>query len=62
MTTESDTVHLDILGMSCEHCREAVKRALMSVEGVKAAHVDLEKGRAAVEGTAEVQALIAAVE
>lgn len=54
--------HLDILGMSCEHCEASVKGALEAVEGVTAAHVDLTKGRAVVEGSADVATLIAAVE
>jgi len=32
---------LNIEGMSCEHCARAVKKALESVEGVKAVTVDL---------------------
>ncbi|MDQ3461401.1 MAG: heavy-metal-associated domain-containing protein [Deinococcota bacterium] len=54
--------HLDILGMSCEHREATVKGALEAVEGVTAARIDLTRGRAVVEGSAEVAALIAAVE
>lgn len=55
-------IHLDILGMSCEHCEATVKEALEAVEGVTTVHVDLTRGRAAVEGSADVTVLIAAVE
>lgn len=33
-------------GMRCEHCREAVRKALSAVEGVAEARVDLAAGLA----------------
>lgn len=53
---------LNITGMTCDHCQRAVKGALESVEGVQSASVDLDAGSAQVDGEAEVNALIAAVE
>lgn len=53
---------LEITGMTCDHCQRAVKSALESVEGVQSASVDLDKGMAHVEGNAELEALVAAVE
>lgn len=53
---------LTIEGMTCSHCQSAVKSALESVEGVRKADVDLERGLAKVDGPADTAALIAAVE
>jgi copper chaperone len=53
---------LKITGMTCGHCQSAVKNALESVSGVETATVDLEQGLARVEGQADTQALVAAVE
>ncbi|ROO23120.1 heavy metal transporter [Salinisphaera orenii MK-B5] len=56
-------IRLQIEGMSCGHCVSAVRDALAGVAGVdRVAAVDLEAGEAAVEGRADTQALIAAVE
>lgn len=59
------TVKLKVTGMSCEHCVQAVKRALEGVPGVKGAQVSLEQGLVEVEtGTdsVPVDQLIKAVE
>ncbi|GAA6762711.1 MULTISPECIES: CopZ family metallochaperone [Thermus] len=53
---------LKVEGMTCNHCVMAVKKALSQVPGVEKAEVSLEKGEAWVEGKAEVEALIRAVE
>ncbi|UHD17347.1 CopZ family metallochaperone [Thiocapsa bogorovii] len=55
------TQMLSITGMSCAHCVRAVTSALESVAGVESVVVDLELGRARVEGQADADALIAAV-
>lgn len=54
---------IEIKGMTCEHCRARVQKALNAIEGV-AAEVDWKKGRAVVEtnGTADDETLAAAVE
>jgi copper chaperone len=54
--------HLKVEGMTCHHCVMAVTKALESVDGVRSAKVDLEAGRAEVDGAADVQAMIAAVQ
>lgn len=51
---------LTIEGMTCGHCKKAVEDALRSVEGVTSVEVDLEAGRARVEG-GDVDRMIAAV-
>ena len=37
---------IKVKGMSCEHCREAVSRAIKSVPGVSSVVVDLKNGEA----------------
>jgi copper chaperone len=57
------TVRLKIEGMTCNHCVEAVRRALAAVPGVtRVLEVERENGTASVEGEAPVADLIAAVE
>lgn len=53
---------LNIEGMTCDHCVKAVKGALERTPGVDKAVVDLGAGRATVEGAAEVQQMLRAVE
>ncbi|SDW12260.1 CopZ family metallochaperone [Thiocapsa roseopersicina] len=55
------TQTLSITGMSCGHCVRAVTSALETVAGVESVAVDLELGRARVEGQADLYALVAAV-
>ncbi|MFO7587732.1 MAG: cation transporter [Gemmatimonadota bacterium] len=55
-------IELKVDGMSCGHCVARVKKALEGVEGVRAAEVTLEPGRAVVEGEGlDPEALSAAV-
>ncbi|EFU83640.1 putative copper chaperone CopZ [Staphylococcus lugdunensis] len=39
---------LNVEGMSCEHCRNAVESALAKLNGVSSAEVDLDKGQVRV--------------
>ncbi|MDK2893158.1 copper ion binding protein [Methanohalophilus sp.] len=41
-----EKIEIKVKGMSCGHCKMAVEKALMAVEGVESASVDLEKGKA----------------
>jgi len=52
---------LKIGGMTCNHCVAAVSKALAKVPGVESAEVSLEKAQAVVKGSADAQALVAAV-
>ena len=52
---------LKINGMMCGHCEARVKAALEAVKGVTSAEVSHEKGIAVVNGTADRDALVAAV-
>ncbi len=53
---------LNIEGMTCDHCVEAVKGALERTPGVDKAQVDLQAGQALVEGSGDVQTMLQAVE
>ncbi len=52
--------HLNIEGMTCGHCKKAVEDALGRVPGVTKVDVDLDAGKATVEG-GDLNALITAV-
>ena len=52
---------LDVSGMTCGHCQSSVTKALKSVPGVTNAQVDLQSGKAVVEGSADPQQLVSAV-
>ncbi|RIH87162.1 CopZ family metallochaperone [Calidithermus roseus] len=56
------TTELKVEGMSCGHCKMSVEEALKSVQGVEKVEVFLQEGKAIVEGSAPVEALIAAVQ
>jgi copper chaperone len=65
MTTNPTTMELSISGMSCGHCVHHVSEALLGVDGVQEADVDLAGGRATVRYDAAATgaaALVAAVE
>ena len=49
-------------GMTCNHCRNHVEKAILGVEGVAQASVSLEDAEAQIIGTASDEALIQAVE
>ncbi|MDP2875169.1 MAG: cation transporter [Holophaga sp.] len=53
---------LKIDGMTCGHCAMHVKKALLDVPGVSSADVDLQAKEATIQGQADTQALVAAVE
>ena len=55
-------IDLEVKGMTCGHCEMAVRKALAGVPGVtKVVNVDRAANRAAVEGTPDTAALVAAV-
>lgn len=55
------TAEYQIEGMNCPHCQAAVTRAILAVEGVTAADVNLHTGKATVEGNHSAEALIDSV-
>lgn len=59
----SQTITLNVEGMTCDHCVHAVTTALQEVTGVEKASVELEAKRAVVEGDGlDAAQLIAAIE
>jgi len=57
----TDTIQLNITGMTCNHCVANVTKALQAVEGAESVEVSLEPGSATVSGNADTSALVAAV-
>ena len=55
------TIRLSISGMSGEQCVASTKKALQAVSGAASVEVNLEPGEAVITGTANSEALIAAV-
>lgn len=55
-------ITLKVEGMSCNHCKAAVEKALKDVAGVEAAQVDLAKKEVVVTGAAPKEALVEAIE
>lgn len=52
-----------VRGMTCEHCRTAVREEVGRVEGVEGVDVDLDAGRVVVSGSSvDDQAVRAAVD
>ncbi len=56
----SDTTLLNVTGMTCSRCVEAVERSLKQVAGVREARVDLKTGQASVRGEDMDQTQLAA--
>ena len=55
------TIIYQVKGMTCNHCKASVEKALSSVEGVEKVEVDLAKGIAYVQGNHNTQAALDAV-
>jgi copper chaperone CopZ len=56
------SIELNVSGMTCGHCKAAVESALKQITGVKNVAVNLEQGKALVEGeNLNASLLIAAV-
>ncbi|MFC7140143.1 heavy-metal-associated domain-containing protein [Halosimplex aquaticum] len=53
---------ITVTGMSCEGCEQSVEDALEDVPGVDGAEADRESETATVEGDADEDALVRAVE
>lgn len=58
----TQTIELNITGMTCDHCVRSVTNALKDVPGVEDVTVSLENNEAIVKGNSlDVAALVAAV-
>ena len=53
---------LTVTGMSCDHFEQTVVEALEGLDGVTSASADNEADRAVVEGDADLDTMIAAIE
>lgn len=53
---------ITVEGMSCGHCEQTVEEALEAIDGVTTADADRETTAVTVEGSAERNALVAAIE
>lgn len=53
---------LSVDGMGCDGCEDIVENALTDVDGVDDASADHEDGNATVEGDADPEALVEALE
>ena len=47
---DENTMVINVSGMSCEHCRNTVERALKSIPGVESVRVSLKTGEAVIRG------------
>ncbi len=52
---------IKIDGMSCQHCKMAVEKALSKVPGITSYSVDLDKGQALVSGNPEAKSVVDAI-
>ena len=59
--TDTDGYELSVHGMTCQHCVARVEAAIRAVPGVKSVEVQLDSGRALVQG-AKPHQVIAAIE
>lgn len=56
------SIELNVSGMSCGHCKTAVEGALKKISGVQDVQVNLEQGKAMIQGeNVDTSQLIAAV-
>lgn len=59
----SKTIELNITGMTCDHCVNAITTAVKDVPGVSDAEVSLEKKSAVISGDSfDLQAILDAIE
>jgi copper chaperone CopZ len=61
MPANAATTHLAVRGMTCVGCVNAVTRVLARVAGAANVRVDLDAGRADIDGSAAADDLVAAV-
>lgn len=54
-------IKIKVDGMSCDHCKAAVERAIRDVLGVEGVDVSLDEGFAVVRGSAHPEQLVEAV-
>ncbi len=57
----AETIEIKVGGMSCQHCVNAVDKAVRAVAGVTDAAVDLTGGSVKVTGSFDRAAVVAAI-
>ena len=62
MSTTGETRTYIVEGMTCGHCRLSVFEEISAIDGVESVDVDLDSGRAEVEGSFTDEQIRAAVE
>lgn len=55
------TTLYQVKGMSCNHCKASVEKALIAIDGIESVIVDLSSGQVAVTGNAEPETIAGAV-
>ena len=58
---ENDVATIKVQGMKCQHCAGSTKKALEGIDGISNARVDLDKGEVTFDGSADMDAIKAAV-
>jgi copper chaperone len=59
----TETIELTVSGMTCDHCVRSITNAVNELPGVARTTVDLEGGKATVEGDElDAERIIAAIE
>lgn len=53
---------ITVEGRNCEHCEQTVEEALEEIETVREATADCDAKSATIEGSADTEALVGAVE
>lgn len=61
-TSRMNTLTLHVKGMSCNHCRASVEKAIRNCAGVSDLQVDLTTGIATIQGQPDIKALKKAIE
>jgi len=56
------TQTITVEGMTCDHCEQTVEEALEALDGVTSATADRDVESATIEGSADPDALVSAVE
>lgn len=59
---DDDQIQLSVSGATCASCVAAIEKALLSVPGATNAHMNLADNTASVTGTADIKALVRAIE
>ncbi|MBR6483021.1 MAG: SO_0444 family Cu/Zn efflux transporter [Bacteroidaceae bacterium] len=61
-TQKNHPTILVIKGMTCNHCKSNVQKAIAAIEGVEHVEIDLNTGQAVITGQADIPTITAAVE